>query len=285
MDGHTHGDQSVRRVHAVIQPAARWPGLNLREIWAYRSLLYFLTWKDLKVRYSQTLLGAGWAVVQPVLAMGIFTVIFGRFARMPSDGVPYAVFALAALVPWIYFSQSLSGSGNSLLVNTNLLTKIYFPRLIIPYAHVLAGLVDFAIAFALLGIVMGVLGRVPPVRAVVLLPFSLSLIVMTAAGVGCWLAALNIQYRDVKHITPFLVQVWLYASPVVYPLSIVPEPYRVVYALNPLASAIEGFRSALLATTTLTALHMTVSTLVAVALFISGAMYFRNTERIFADVA
>ncbi|HWK88592.1 MAG TPA: ABC transporter permease, partial [Longimicrobium sp.] len=207
----------------VIEPAGRWPRIDLRELWAYRGLFFFLVWRDVKVRYAQTVLGAGWAILQPVLTMLVFTVIFGRFANIPSDGVPYAVFSLAALVPWTYFSTALSGASNSLVSSTNLITKVYFPRLVIPFAPVLAGLVDFAVALVVLGAVMLYYGIVPGALALVVVPLLLLGMMLTAAGVGCWLAALNIQYRDVKHVTPFLVQVWMYASPIVYPMSLVPE--------------------------------------------------------------
>lgn len=269
----------------VIEPAGRWPTIDLRELWAYRGLFFFLVWRDVKVRYAQTVLGAGWAILQPVLTMLVFTVIFGRFASIPSDGVPYAVFSLAALVPWTYFSTALSGASNSLVSSTNLITKVYFPRLVIPFAPVLAGLVDFAIALVVLGLVMVGYGIAPTPLALLVVPLLVAGMVLTAAGVGCWLSALNIQYRDVKHVTPFLVQVWMYASPIVYPMSLVPERYRAIYALNPMAGIVEGFRAVLLGTSAVSWPTIGLSLLVGAVLFVTGALYFRRTERVFADVA
>lgn len=269
----------------VIEPAGRWPRIDLRELWAYRGLFFFLVWRDVKVRYAQTVLGAGWAILQPVLTMLVFTVIFGRFANIPSDGVPYAVFSLAALVPWTYFSTALSGASNSLVSSTNLITKVYFPRLVIPFAPVLAGLVDFAVALVVLGAVMLFYGIVPGPLALVVVPLLLLGMMLTSAGVGCWLAALNIQYRDVKHVTPFLVQVWMYASPIVYPMSLVPEEYRGYYALNPMAGIVEGFRAVLLGTGAVAWPTIGLSLAVGAVLFLTGSLYFRRTERVFADVA
>ncbi|HEX8271876.1 MAG TPA: ABC transporter permease [Longimicrobiaceae bacterium] len=269
----------------VIEPAGRWPRIDLRELWAYRGLFFFLVWRDVKVRYAQTVLGAGWAILQPVLTMLVFTVIFGRFASIPSDGVPYAVFSLAALVPWTYFSTALSGASNSLVSSTNLITKVYFPRLVIPFAPVLAGLVDFAVALLVLGAVMLFYGIVPGPLALVVVPLLVVAMMLTSAGVGCWLAALNIQYRDVKHVTPFLVQVWMYASPIVYPMSLVPERYHGVYALNPMAGIVEGFRAVLLGTGAVSWPTIALSLGVGAVLFVTGSLYFRRTERVFADVA
>ena len=231
-----------------VAPATGWPGFNLPELWRYRSLLFFLVWREIKVRYAQTVLGAAWAVLQPLLTTVVFTVIFGRFARLPSDGVPYPLFALAALVPWTYFNTAVSGASNSLLANTSLITKVYFPRLIIPAAPVLAALLDLAVSLVALLALMVIYGVYPSAGAPVLLLPSVLMMLLTAAGVGCWLAALNIQYRDVKYVVPFLLQLWMYASPVVYSLSLVPSKYRLAYALNPLAGAIAGFRAALLGT-------------------------------------
>ena len=269
----------------VIEPAGRWPKVDIRELWAYRGLFLFLVWRDIKVRYAQTVLGAGWAILQPVLTMLVFTVIFGKFASIPSDGAPYAVFSLAALVPWTYFSMALSGASNSLVTSTNLITKVYFPRLVIPFAPVLAGLVDFGIALVILFLVMLGYGIVPGALSMAVLPVLVLGMMLTAAGVGCWLAALNIQYRDVKHVTPFLVQVWMYASPIVYPMSLVPERYRAIYALNPMAGIIEGFRALLLGTSAVPWSMILISLATGVVLFVTGALYFRQTERVFADVA
>ncbi|HEX7240388.1 MAG TPA: ABC transporter permease [Longimicrobiaceae bacterium] len=269
----------------VIEPASRWPRIDLREMWAYRGLFFFLVWRDIKVRYAQTVLGAGWAILQPLLTTVVFTVIFGVFAKLPSDGLPYPVFSLAGLVPWTYFSTALTGASNSLVASTNLITKVYFPRLVIPYAPVLAGLVDFAIGLLILAAFMAFYGVVPSASAVLVLPVLVLAMIVTASGVGCWLAALNIQYRDVKYVIPFLVQVWMYASPIVYPMSMVPERYRALYALNPMAGVIEGFRAALLGTDAVAWSDIGVSLLVGLVFFVSGALYFRRMERVFADVA
>lgn len=269
----------------VIEPAGAWPRIDLRELWAYRQLFYFLVWRDLKVRYAQTVLGLGWAVAQPLLATLIFTLIFGRFARVPSDGVPYAAFALAGLVPWNYFSAALSGSSQSLVSSSNLITKVYFPRLVIPFAPVLAAMVDFAVGVVLVLAVVMWYGLVPAPEAIVMVPLLTILLATIAAGVGCWLSALNIQYRDVKHVTPFLIQIWMFASPIVYPMSIVPESLRPYYVLNPLVGVIEGFRAVLLRTGTVPWTALAVSFAGAAILLVTGAFYFRRTERVFADVA
>lgn len=269
----------------VIQPARRCPGINARELWAYRGLFFFLVWRDVKVRYAQTVLGAGWAILQPVLTTAVFAVIFGRLARIPSDGVPYPVFALAGLVPWTYFSTALSGAGGSLVSSTHLITKVYFPRLVIPFAPILAGVVDFAVAFVVLLGGMLAYGLVPSPAAVVVVPLLVLAMVLTVAGAGCWLAALNIQYRDVKYVLPFLLQVWMYASPIVYPASLVPERWRALYALNPMVGIIEGFRAVLLGTGTVNWPTLGASALSGAVLFVSGVLYFRRTERLFADVA
>ncbi len=268
----------------IIEPSGPWPRIDLRELWAYRNLFLFLVWRDIKVRYAQTVLGAGWAILQPVLAMVVFTVIFGNFAKIPSDGVPYPVFSLAALVPWIYFSTALTTASNSLIANPNLITKVYLPRLVIPLAPVLAGLVDFAIALVILFAMMLAFGIVPS-SGVAVLPILVLIMMMAAAGIGCLLAALNVQYRDVKHIVPFLVQVLMFASPIVYPMSLVPEAYRVAYALNPMAGVIEGFRSVLLGTNSISWSLLSVSAVSSVVFLTIGALYFRRMERVFADVA
>lgn len=268
----------------VIEPAPRWPRIDLAELWAFRQLLFFLVWRDLKVRYAQTVLGIGWAVLQPLLSVVVFTVIFGHFAKVPSNGVPYALFSLAAVVPWTYFSSAFSGASNSLVASSNLITKVYFPRLVVPLAPVLAGLVDLAIGFVVLALLM-VGYRAAPGPAIWLVPILVLLTAMTAAGVGAWLAALNIQYRDIKHLVPFLSQIWMYASPVVYPVSLVPQKYRALYAINPMVGIVEGFRVALLNTGPVPWQLLEVSTAVVITLFVTGAMYFRRTERLFADVA
>ena len=269
----------------VLEPSGSWPKIDLRELWAYRGLFFFLVWRDIKVRYAQTVLGAGWAVLQPLLTMVVFTVIFGIFARIPSDGVPYPVVSLAGLVPWTYFAAALSGASNSLVASSNLITKVYFPRLVIPYAPVLAGLVDFLIGMGILAAFMLYYGIAPTVAALWVVPVLVVAMMMTAAGVGSWMAALNIQYRDVKYVIPFLVQIWMYASPIVYPMSLVPERYRTLYALNPMAGVIEGFRSVLLGAETVSWGSIGISLGAGAVLFVSGALYFRRMERVFADVA
>ena len=268
-----------------LAPAGAWPGFDLPELWRYRGLLFFLVWREIKVRYAQTVLGAAWAILQPLLTTVVFTVIFGRFARLPSDGVPYPLFSLAALVPWTYFNTAVSGASNSLTANTSLVTKVYFPRLVIPGAAVLAALLDLAVSIVALLVLMLFYHAVPRPAALVLVPASVLMMVLTAAGMGFWLAALNIQYRDVKYVVPFLLQLWMFASPVVYPLSLVPDRYRLAYSLNPLAGAIAGFRSALLGAGGPTGVEFGVSLGMACLIFVGGAAYFRRTERVFADVA
>lgn len=267
----------------IIAPGARLPRLALRELWAYRGLLYFLAWRDLKVRYTQTVLGVAWAVIQPVLSTVVFTIVFSRIAHVPTDGVPYALFALAAIVPWTYVSSAFATSGQSLLNNSNLITKVYFPRLAIPLAAVGSAGVDFVIGLTLLAIALVAFGRVPDVSALVVVPGSVIAFVATTAGMGCWSAALSLQYRDVKHLIPFFSTLWMYASPVVYPLSHVPTRYQALYALNPLAGTLEGFRDALVGRPVLWG-AWTESLVVAVALFLAGAIYFQRTERTFADI-
>jgi lipopolysaccharide transport system permease protein len=271
--------------HVRIARSGRWPRIELAELWSYRGLFFFLVLRDIKVRYAQTVLGASWAVLNPVLTMVVFTVIFGRFARIPSDGVPYPVFSLAAVVPWTYFASSLGGASNSLLSNTNLITKVYFPRLVIPFAPVLAALLDFAIGFTILLVVMLGFGVTPRAEAIILIPLLVSIAAMAAAGVGCWLAALNIQYRDARFLTGFLLQIWMYGSPVVYPASLIPEAYRPFFVLNPMMGVITGFRAVLLGTTSIPWSAVATSLVTASAMLVSGALYFRHTERIFADVA
>lgn len=279
-------ESSFRNSRSVlIEPARGWPSIDIGELRAYRGLLLHLVWRDVKSRYSQTVLGAGWAVLQPVLSMIVFSIIFGRFARVPSDGVPYPVFSLTALVPWAYFSSALTGSSNSLVVSRSLLTKVYFTRLLIPASPVLAALVDFGIAFGVLLLVMAGYGMYPTPHVLWILPLVLAIVSMTAMGAGSWLAALNVQYRDVRHVSPFLVQIWMYASPIVYSIALVPESYRTAYALNPLAGAITGFRAALLGTPAPTWTQLGLSTVGAVAILVAGTLYFRRTERVFADVA
>ncbi|MFL6289943.1 MAG: ABC transporter permease [Thermoanaerobaculia bacterium] len=266
-----------------IRPSRGWVALGLRELWEYRELLWFLVWRDVKVRYKQTVLGAGWAILQPVATMVVFSLFFGRLARMPSDGLPYPVFSFAGLVPWTFFSQGLSQSANSLVGSHNLITKVYFPRLAIPIATVLAGLVDFALAFLVLLVLMLAYGIVPGPEVLALAPL-LVLALATALGAGLWLSALNVQFRDVRYIVPFLTQLWLFLTPIAYPSSLLGEPWRTVYGLNPMAGVVEGFRWALLGTGEPPGAMLAASVLAALALLASGALYFRRTERTFADV-
>lgn len=267
----------------VIEPSRGWVGLKLRELWEYRELVYFLIWRDVKVRYKQTALGAAWAVIQPLFSMLVFTVVFGKLAKMPSDGIPYPLFSYAALLPWNYFAQGLSNSSDSLVGSANLIRKVYFPRLAIPVAAVCGGVVDFCIAFAVLLLLMGHFG-VAPTWNVVWLPLFLLLALVTALGVGLWLSALNVQYRDVKYTVPFLVQFWMYATPIVYPSSLLPEPWKTLYGLNPMAGVVEGFRWALLGVKTPPGAMVWASAGAAVALLVSGAYFFRRMEKTFADV-
>ncbi|HEX2641408.1 MAG TPA: ABC transporter permease [Thermoanaerobaculia bacterium] len=266
-----------------IRPSRGWGLPDLGELWRYRELIYFLIWRDVKVRYKQTALGAAWAVIQPLATMGVFSVFFGNLAGVPSDGVEYPLFALAALVPWTFFSQGLIQSSNSLVGSQNLVSKVYFPRLAIPLAAVLAGLVDFLVAFALL---LGALAfyRVVPDGRVVWLPLFLLLALVTSLGVGLWLSAWSVRYRDVRYLVPFLAQLWLLATPVAYPASLLSEPWRTVYGINPMAGVVEGFRWALLGTGTGPGPLVLVSAGVALVLLVSGLAVFRRQERTFADL-
>lgn len=268
----------------VLEPTGKWPGVDFGELWRYRDLFFFLVWRDIKVRYAQTVLGALWAVFKPVITMIVFTVIFGGLAKIESDGLPYSVFSLCALVPWTYFSTAVNNSSLSLMTNPALVTKIYMPRLIIPSAPILAGLLDFAIAMVILLGMLLFFGIVPSVAALGMVPLLLALTMLTAFGLGFWLSALNIQYRDIKHVAPFLVQLWMYGSPVVYPMSLVPEQYRLAYSLNPLVSVVEGFRLYLAGNGTLRPEYLLASFLMAVLFFVSGLVFFRRSERVFADV-
>jgi lipopolysaccharide transport system permease protein len=266
-----------------IRPSRGWLSLNLRDLWEYRELLYFLTWRDIKVRYKQTILGAAWAIIQPFFTMVIFSLFFGRLAKIPSDDIPYPIFSYAALVPWTFFANGLSQSSNSLVASANLLKKVYFPRLVIPISAVLGGAIDFGLAFIVLVGMMLWYGIVPT-AAVFWLPLLLLLALVTALGAGLWLTAMNVQFRDVRYAVPFLVQAWMFATPIAYPSSLLDEPWRTLYGINPMAGVVEGFRWALLGTETAPGPIVIVSAVVAVALLISGAYYFRRMERTFADV-
>ncbi len=269
--------------HLRIEASRGWVNLRLRELWEYRELLYFLTWRDIKVRYKQTVLGAAWAIIQPFFTMVIFSLFFGRLAKIPSDGIPYPIFSYAALVPWTFFANGLANSSNSLVNNANVIKKIYFPRLVTPIATVMSGAVDFVLAFVVLLAMMAFYG-IAPTANIVWLPLLLLLAVATSLGVGFWLSALNVQFRDVRYAIPFLVQAWLFATPIAYPSSLLDEPWRTLYGINPMVGVVEGFRWALLGTDTAPGPIILVSSVVAVARLVSGAFYFRRLEKTFADV-
>jgi len=266
-----------------IDPPTSWTSIGLRELWDYRELLYFLTWRDVKVRYKQTALGAAWAIIQPLFMMLVFSLFFGRLAGMPSDGIPYPIFTFCALLPWQLFAHALTESSNSLVANERLITKVYFPRLVVPIAAVLGGLVDFGVAFVILLGMMFYYGIVPT-WAIVTLPGFILLAIMTALAVGLWLSALNVKYRDVRYTINFLVQFWLFATPIAYPSSLVPERWRPLYGLNPMAGVVEGFRWALLGKQQPPGAMLWVSVAVVILLLIGGLYYFRRMEQEFADV-
>jgi lipopolysaccharide transport system permease protein len=267
----------------VIRPSEGWISLKLGDLWEYRELLYFLVWRDIKVRYKQTMLGAAWAIIQPFCSMVVFSLFFGKLAKMPSDGIPYPIFAYAALVPWQFFANGLTQSANSLVDSANLIRKIYFPRLTIPIANVLAGLVDFALAFAVL---LGMMAwyHIYPTERLIWLPAFLLLALVTALAVGLWLSVLNVEYRDIRYTVPFITQFWMFATPIVYPSSLLKEPWRTVYGLNPMVGVVEGFRWALLGTKTAPGPTIAVSAAASVLLLVGGAFYFRRMEKTFADV-
>ncbi len=274
---------SVPVSHIHIEPAPGWISLDLREVWRYRELLYFLIWRDIKVRYKQTILGAAWAILQPFFTMVVFSIFFGRLAKVPSDGIAYPIFSFAALVPWTFFSNGLGQAANSLVGNSNLIKKVYFPRLVMPIASALGGIVDFAIAFVVLLGMMLFYG-ITPGWTIIWLPFFLLLALITALGVGLWLSALNVQFRDVRYVVPFLTQFWLYATPVAYPSSLLPEPWRTLFGINPMVGVVEGFRWALLGNQAAPGPMFIVSVLAAIGLLLGGAYYFRRMEKTFADV-
>jgi lipopolysaccharide transport system permease protein len=266
-----------------IRPSRGWVSLKLGELWQYRELLYFLIWRDIKVRYKQTALGAAWAIIQPVMTMVVFSLFFGKLGKIPSDGVPYPIFSYAALVPWTFFANGLAQSSNSLVGSSNLITKVYFPRLAIPIATVLSGVVDFLLSFVVLLVMMLYYGVVPTANAL-WLPCFLLLAVAISLGVGLWLSALNVEFRDVRYVVPFLAQFWLFATPVAYPSSLLHEPWRTVYGLNPMVGVVEGFRWALLGTDTRPGPSVAASAVAALVILAGGAFYFRRMEKTFADV-
>jgi lipopolysaccharide transport system permease protein len=266
-----------------IEPSKKWVSLKLRELWEYRELLYFLIWRDIKVRYKQTILGAAWAIIQPFFTMIVFSIFFGRLAKIPSDGIPYPIFSYAALVPWTFFANGLNLASVSLVGNANLIKKVYFPRLAIPIASVLSGVVDFILAFIMLIGMIFYFGIVPTLN-VFWLPLLLMLAFTTSLGVSLWLSSMNVQFRDVRYVLPFLTQFWLFATPIAYPSSLLSEPWRTIYGINPMVGVVEGFRWALLGTHTAPGPIVIVSTLVAIILLVSGALHFRRMEKTFADV-
>lgn len=266
-----------------IEPSKGWVSLKLRELWEYRELLYFLIWRDIKIRYKQTVLGGTWAIIQPFFTMVVFSLFFGKLAKVPSDGIPYPIFSYTALVPWAFFANGLNQASNSLVSDSNLIKKVYFPRLAMPIASVLGGIVDFSLAFIMLVGMMLYYGITPTLN-VVWLPLILMLAFATSLGVSFWLSAMYVQFRDVRHVIPFLTQIWLFATPIAYPSSLLKEPWLTLYGINPMVGVVEGFRWALLGTQKGTGLTIIFSALVALGLLISGAFYFRRMEKIFADV-
>jgi lipopolysaccharide transport system permease protein len=258
--------------------------INWKELWQYKDLFLFLVWRDIKTRYAQSILGIGWAVIQPVFSMIVFTIVFGNLAKVNSEGVPYAIFSYTALVPWTFFSTSLTSASGSLISSKNLITKVYFPRLIIPISPVLGKMIDFGISFLILLGLMVWFGVTPTIW-ILMVPVFILLMMLTSAGVGMWLTALSIQYRDVRYGANFFIQLLMYASPVIYATSSIPEKYQMLYALNPMVGVIEGFRASLLGTRPMPWELLGVGALMAVAFFLSGALYFRSMERYFADVA
>ncbi len=267
----------------VLEHRTGWIPVDWKELWRYRELLYFLIWRDIKVRYKQTVLGAMWAALQPLASMLVFTIFFGKLAGIPSDGIPYSIFVLAGLLPWTFFSNALTQASSSLVNSTHLITKVYFPRLMVPSAAVMAGLIDFVISLAIMGVMMGYHRVLPPVLVAVV-PLLMLLTVVTALGVSIWLSALTLAYRDFRFVVPFLVQLWMFCSPVVYPLTMVPEKWRFVLALNPMTGILSGFRAAILGLPMEWG-YVAVSALVSAGTLACGLAYFKRVERRFADIA
>ncbi len=270
-------------VHTHIAPTTGWVNLKFRELWEYRELVFFFVWRDLKVRYKQTIVGAGWAVIQPIFSMVVFTIIFGNLAKLDSDGVPYAIFSFTALVPWSFFVATLTGTAGSMLSNAGMIKKIYFPRLTIPLSEILSSSVDFGIQFVVLVVLMLVF-KITPTLNVLWLPLFVLLAVVTALGVGLWLATWNFRFRDIKYIQGFLIQSWFFITPIVYSTSLLDEPWKTLYGLNPMAGVVEGFRWALLGTSNAPSGMIGYSALAALVILISGLYQFRRLERTFADV-
>ena len=266
-----------------IEAAHGWASLKLHELWEYRELLYFLTWRDIKVRYKQTVLGVAWAIIDPFFTMVVFSVFFGKLAEIPSDGVPYPMFSYAALVPWAFFANGMRQASQGLVSNRRLITKVYFPRVAIPIAKVLASAVDFVLAFIILVGMILVYGIVPTVNAL-WLPLFFLLALATSLGVGLWLSAISVRFRDVFYTVPFLTRLWMFITPIAYPSSLLPEPWRTLYGINPMVGVVEGFRWSLLGTGSTPGPMLVISSLVSLALLVSGALYFQRMERTFADV-
>jgi lipopolysaccharide transport system permease protein len=267
----------------IVRARTGWFDLGLGEVWQSRELLYFLVWRDLKVRYSQAALGTAWAIIQPLIAVAIFTVIFGVFARLPSDGIPYPVFAFAAILPWTYFSEAVRRSSFGLVGDSELVKKVYFPRLLIPMANIVSPLLDFAVTLVVLFVLMAWYGILPG-PTLLFLPVLLAMTAALALSLGLWLGPVNVRYRDVMHTLPFLLQIWMYATPIVYPLSMVPERFRTLYSLNPTVGLIEGFRWSLLGTGSIDMAALGISAVVIAVLLVTGVLWFKRAERSFADV-
>lgn len=267
-----------------IRPSKGWVSLRLKDLWEYHELLFFLAWRDIQIRYKQTVLGAAWAVIQPFMTMVVFSIFFGKLAKMPSDGIPYPIFAYTALVPWTFFANSLTQSSGSLVGNSNLIKKVYFPRLIIPISSVLSCFIDFLVSFIVLLGMMVFYGIYPDLSHLIWIPIFSLLTITCSLGVGLWLSAINAEYRDIRYVVPFLIQFWLFATPVAYPASLLQEPWRTLYGLNPMVGVIEGFRWALLGSDSSMRGPLIMSAAVSVVLLISGAFYFRKMEKNFADL-
>ncbi|MFQ5687123.1 MAG: ABC transporter permease [Candidatus Scalindua sp.] len=268
----------------IIVPKRGWVPIDFGELWRYKELLYFLTKRDIKVRYKQTVLGGLWAIIQPVSTMIIFVIFFGRMAKMQSDGIPYPIFVYAGLLPWTYFANALSASSNSLVESANLITKVYFPRVIAPASAALAGLLDFFIAILILGVMMAYYQYFPGIE-ILLFPFLVGMTFLCAVGVGLWLSALNVQYRDIRYVVPLLIQLWMFVSPVIYPISMVPKKYHLLMSINPMVGTIEALRSSLLGHQPINWLLLGISAMIISIIFLSGIYYFRRMERVFADMA
>jgi len=277
-------EENRRPETVVIQPVKGLVALNLRDLWIYRELVYFLTWRDLKVRYKQSVLGVLWAIIKPLLTMVVFTIFFGNLAKLPSDGLPYPIWSYTGLLPWEFFAAALGVSARSMLTSGSMVSKIYFPRIIVPLSSVFANLVDFLIAFVIL-IGMMFFYKISPTINMVWLPLFLLLAVVTALGVGLWFSALLVMYRDVNYLLPFITQIWMFISPVVYASSTVPEKWRLLYSLNPMAGVVEGFRWAMLGTQqSISPMMVAISAGISILLFVSGLFFFRRMERVFADM-